>query len=77
MEVKKWRQSRLQNFATCEISQVSQVAKFRNLQNSASCENSQPCKISAVCHFSSICGSNFLPTSVASFEFGMDSSCLD
>ena len=54
-----------------------QVAKFRNLRNSAGCENSQPCKISAVSHFSSVCGSNFLPTSVVSFEFGLDSSCLD
>ena len=41
------------------------------------CENSQPCKISAIGHFSSVYGSNFLPTSVVSFEFGLDSSCLD
>ena len=43
-------------------SQISQVAKFRNLRNSAGCENSQPCKILAVVQFSSICGSNFHPT---------------
>ena len=54
-----------------------QVAKFRNLQNSVGCENSQPCRISAVSHFSSVCGSNFLATSVVSFEFGLDSSFLD
>ena len=55
----------------------SQPAKFRNLQNSAGCESSQPSKIYAVGHFSSVCGSNFLPTSVVSFEFGLDFSCLD
>ena len=66
-----------------------QVAKFRNLRNSAGCENSQPCNISAGCensqpcnisavsHFSSVYGSNFLQTSIVSFEFGLDSSCLD
>ena len=35
------------------------------------------CKISALNHFSSACGSNFLLTSVVSFEFGLDFSCLD
>ena len=51
--------------------------EFHNLRNSASCKNLQPCKISAVSHFSSVCGSNFLSTSVVSFEFGLDSSYLD
>ena len=57
--------------AGCEFSQVA------NLRNSVGCEKSQPCKISAVGHFSSVCGSNFLPTLVINFEFGLDSSCLD
>ena len=60
--------------AGCEF---SQPAEFRRLRNSAGCENSQPYKISTVSHFSSVCGSNFLPTSDVSFEFGLDSSCLD
>ena len=42
--------------------EAKQVAKFRNLRNSAGCENSQPCKISVVVQFPSVCGSNFLPT---------------
>ena len=57
--------------------EAEQVAKFLNLRNFASCENLQPCKIFAMSHFSSVCGSNFHLTSVMSFEFGLDSSCLD
>ena len=60
--------------AGCENSQPT---KFRNLRNYAGCENSQPCKIYVVFQFSSACGSNFLPTSVMSYEFGLNSSCLD
>ena len=57
--------------------EAEQVSKIRNLQNSIGCENPQPCKIYAVVHFSSVLDSNFLPTSVVTFEFGLDSSCLD
>ena len=57
--------------------EAEHVTNFRNLRNSTGCENSQPYKISAIGHFSSVCGSDFLPTSVVSFEFDLDSLCLD
>ena len=54
--------------AGCETSQPAKFCRLRKFTT---------CKISAVDHFSSVCGSNFLPTSVVSFEFGLDFSFLD